>query len=242
MQEVIVASRETRIEGHSAVFVKPGQFLGSSFSRYLDAVSEAKGAVYLADQNRMVFDKEEKCHRLTCLATEVESVIATISQVIWDSGFAVVSGAAPAPKTEKVEVQGILDLFDRAGRTLKFPKITLEAKNGQTVTFARAGSRSRYEGSVMVTDGGSFGNNTYFGRIATDGELTPSRSMTEEVIDLLRDLSLDAAKVAAGHGRKTGICCFCRRDLRKSDSVKVGYGQVCAEKFCLPYGEPEATC
>lgn len=147
--------------------------------------------------------------------------------------------AAPAALAENV--RGVFELFRRAKAAgLRFPKIRLEASDGQKVVLSQAGERSKYLGQVIMTDGGPFGSNKFFGRIDSAGSLNASASMTAPVRELVDALAADPAKVASIYGRKTGSCCFCGRGLEDGRSVAVGYGPVCAEKFGLPWGEERA--
>jgi hypothetical protein len=146
----------------------------------------------------------------------------------------------PAAKT--VEVRGaiaeIFALFTRAAAAgLKFPKIRLAADDDTPVVFSRAGEKSRYTGEIMVTDGGPFGSNRYFGRIDAAGYLHEGRDLTYSVRTLIENFAADPAGVAAIYGKRTGSCCFCRKELSTRESLAVGYGPICAEKFGLPWGE-----
>lgn len=118
---------------------------------------------------------------------------------------------------------------------LKFPKIRLQV-NGQQVCFSLAGDRAKQPGSINVTDGGSYGDNKWFGRITVDGTFTPSSSCRDDVKALVLAFAADPAKVAAESGALTGNCSFCNKALTDERSVEVGYGKVCSDRFGLPWG------
>jgi len=160
---------------------------------------------------------------------------ASDKQVAWAERL-VSRANGTEPKTEVINVTGIVALLAGAGARLKFPKVRLATPNGQRVVLGIAGERSKYTGSVMITDGGPFGANTYFGRISPDGELAPAAAMTGEVLALLREFAADPAGVGALIGKRTGNCCFCSRTLETKESLAVGYGPVCAENYSLPWG------
>lgn len=143
---------------------------------------------------------------------------------------------APQTSPEVIDVSGILNLLTRAGAKLKRPKVRLETASGQRVVLSIAGDRSRYTGSVMLTDGRPFGENTYFGRIDPTGALTAAHAMTSEVLDLLRRFATDPAGTGSVIGKAIGACCFCSRQLETKESLAVGYGPVCAENYGLPWG------
>ena len=142
----------------------------------------------------------------------------------------------PAPESVKVDVSGILALLDGAAARLKRPKVRLVTDAGQKVVLSVAGPASRYSGSIMITDGGPFGSNVYFGRIDRDGSLVSAGAMTDEVKNLLFKFAADPAGVGALIGKRIGSCCFCARQLDTKESLAVGYGPVCADKYSLPWG------
>lgn len=137
---------------------------------------------------------------------------------------------------EKVDVSGIISLLTKAGERLKHPKVRLITESGLKVVLKIAGERSKYNGSVMVTDGGPFGANVYYGRISPEGEFNPSGKITDEVTAVLKMFAVDPAGTGAMIGKKFGHCCFCSRQLDTKESLAVGYGPVCADKYSLPWG------
>lgn len=146
---------------------------------------------------------------------------------------------APKPAQQPVEqisVQAIQDLFDRAGKNLRRVKVKLQTAAGQLVVFTRASAMSKYAGQIMITDGGPFGQNIYFGRIDVNGDFFPTGRATEEVQSLVREFAADPAAVAARYGKLTGGCSFCNHGLKDERSTQVGYGPVCAKNFGLAWG------
>lgn len=118
-------------------------------------------------------------------------------------------------------------------RGKKFPKVVLRTPGGLPLCLALAGERSRYRGSLQVTDGGRYPDNVYYGRISPEG--TWEGRDHSEVLDFLRAFAADPDGVTAEYGRLTGICCFCQADLTDERSILVGRGPVCSEKHGLPY-------
>lgn len=137
---------------------------------------------------------------------------------------------------EKVDVSGIISLLTKAGERLKHPKVRLITESGLKVVLKIAGERSKYNGSVMVTDGGPFGANVYYGRISPEGDFVSSSKITDEVTTILKMFAADPAGTGAMIGKKFGHCCFCSRQLDTKESLAVGYGPVCADKYSLPWG------
>ena len=140
-------------------------------------------------------------------------------------------------KTANVgDFAGVYALFAKAMQHLKYPKIRLQTNDRKPVVLNVAGAKSRYAGQVNVTDGGSWGDNTWYGRIDQEGEWTVSNAADNDVADVLRRLADDPAAVASEYGRLTGHCCFCNTELSDERSTEVGYGPICAKHYGLPWG------
>ena len=154
-------------------------------------------------------------------------------QLVW-VGTLTARAAAPAPApVAAVNVANIQAMFDRAGRTLKRIKVKLQTAEGQPVAFARAGVHSKYAGQIMITDGGSFGDNKYFGRIDHDGNYHATNRAGADVLALVQEFADEPETTAGRYGRLTGSCCFCNHSLKDSRSTELGYGPVCAQRFGL---------
>lgn len=136
----------------------------------------------------------------------------------------------------------VIALMQRAGAKLRYPKIRLQTETGQPVVLSVAGSKSKAPGTVNVTDGGSFEDGTWFGRVSPDGKWSPSGRVSQatqaSVQTLLSALAQDAAATAAKYGKLTGQCCFCAKPLTDARSTEVGYGGTCAKNYGLPWGTP----
>jgi hypothetical protein len=142
----------------------------------------------------------------------------------------------PIAQRETVEIgdfTGISKLFEKAKAHLKFPKITISG-----LTLKVAGERARVPGSVNVLQG-----EDWLGRILQDGqfEKSPRTTVEDRIVDALKAFAADPAKVAGEHGRLTGNCCFCRKELTDKRSTDVGYGPICAAHYDLPWGEKPAN-
>ena len=141
-------------------------------------------------------------------------------------------------------VAGVVQLLARAREAgLKFPKLWLRLADGTDLRIHVATSQSRTPGFLMLTDGGGYGNNKFFGKISPNGVLELYREGEQrraELVPLLVRLAEEPARVAAEFGHLTGHCCFCALKLSDSRSAGVGYGQTCAKRFGLPWGEKRA--
>ena len=135
-----------------------------------------------------------------------------------------------------VNFQNIQDMFDRASQKLKRVKVKLQTADGMPVVFSRAGSMSKYAGQIMITDGGPFGQNKFFGRIDVTGEFFATGHASQEICNLIKEFSDIPAETAGKYGRLTGGCSFCKHSLKDDRSLAVGYGPVCAKNFGLAWG------
>lgn len=136
------------------------------------------------------------------------------------------------------QMKGLYELFAKASKHLKYPKIGLEV-DGHPVALVVSGPNSKNPGIVNVTDGKPFGHNKWYGRVTEAGAWETCKTDYPElpvVRKLLTEMSENPAKVASEYGRLTGYCCFCRSKLTDEKSTAVGYGPVCAERYGLPYG------
>jgi hypothetical protein len=144
---------------------------------------------------------------------------------------------APAPlPTQQVNVQKIQDLFALAAQKLRRVKVALQAASGQKVVFTKAGPMSKYAGQILITDGGPFGANKFFGRIDANGDFFATRTADKDVQTLVKEFADNPADVAGRYGRLTGGCSFCNHKLDDNRSLQVGYGPVCAKRFGLVWG------
>lgn len=148
----------------------------------------------------------------------------------------VADAEAPAPEMDKERVgdfTGVIELFTKAKGNLKYPKISLTTESGGTVMLSLAGSQAAKPGTINVTDGKAYGHNIWYGRVDDVGNWEKSTKATEEVGNLLKDLSLDPAGFATNYGHKHGSCCFCNKTLTHENSVTAGFGPVCADNWGL---------
>lgn len=136
-------------------------------------------------------------------------------------------------------LEGLVNLFTLAKSNLKYPKIVLEV-SGYPLKLSLAGPNSKYKGSVLITDGGPYGSNKWYGAVSPEGEWTPSKQVTEELRGIiartLNAFSKDAKHAAMTYGHMSSNCCFCNKQLDTTESVEAGYGPVCADKWGLPWG------
>lgn len=119
----------------------------------------------------------------------------------------------------------------------EWPNVRL-AFHDHPLHFSVAGSKARFPGAINLTDGGSYGQNKWYGRITADGVFSPAeaaRNLESEdkrelwaLLQRLRDG--DAEQVFAEYGKRFGVCCVCGRELTNEQSVADGIGPICKKK------------
>lgn len=132
-------------------------------------------------------------------------------------------------------------LFAKAqANGLQRPKLRFEAQPDQKLTVSICGPNSRTPGALNLTDGRPFGQGVWFGRVNLDGSIKQAQAWQPWVGQTLTEFAKDPVGFAKVYGKKTGRCCYCGRHLETKESVAVGYGPICAEKFGMPWGDVPA--
>jgi hypothetical protein len=128
----------------------------------------------------------------------------------------------------------LAETFLSAAAGLKFPKLRLATEDGKRVVLTVAGARSREPGTINVTDGGRYGEGTFYGRISPGGTATLRDSASADVIATLVAYDADPTAEAKVQGIRTGRCMCCGLELTDPVSVRSGIGPICAEKWGIP--------
>lgn len=136
-----------------------------------------------------------------------------------DAGRAV-KLAERAKEAAAVPMAAIEAMFATAKASgLKRPRFTA---NGLTLSPAKEGSRNA--GAIYVKKDGD-----YLGKIA-GGAFTPAWGVTG-IADKLAEIAEDPAGFARSHGKETGKCCCCGRELTDPVSVANGIGPICESNW-----------
>lgn len=159
----------------------------------------------------------------------------TPRQAPWVTRLLAAATTAPRPAQNLGDVTALAELFNRP--RLQFPKVRLQTADGSPVVFHKAGQRSKFPGSISITDGQPYGVGRWYGRVLATGEWQkPASGVPAGVVEVVIALATSPAETAAAHGHLTGRCCFCSRKLDDERSTQVGYGPVCAANFGLAWG------
>lgn len=135
----------------------------------------------------------------------------------------------------------IFDLFDKAKQSLKYPKITFPYEQ-QMIVFGLAGDKAKHPGTINITDDGRYPNNKFFGRIHRKQaervlhiEWNERIAILPQLRETIKAIVSDPVSICKVVGQEFSFCCFCGLELTNKDSVTVGYGPICAEKWGLPH-------
>jgi len=113
-----------------------------------------------------------------------------------------------------------LALDTAKGNGLKWPKLRLVG-----FQFSLAGDNSRNAGAVYVKE-----DELYLGKIA-EGRFFRSRDCNPETEARILAAAADPHAAAVAYGVQTGICACCGRELTNAESVALGIGPICRDKY-----------
>lgn len=156
------------------------------------------------------------------------------------------TGAAEVEDKEAVvtvDTSELLELFNKARETLKFPKLVypitshsrlriyprIHRNPGNIAVFKDEdrvdGANTEVELSMLVCEINKDGN-LFWNREAS----IPLRLLTKNVI------TEPKAKLVT-KGKEFKLCCYCGNELTAPASLHAGYGPICASNWGLPWGD-----
>ncbi len=148
-----------------------------------------------------------------CMARDEERKVAKQAQ------------AAAAPTVTGAGFERMLAAFASAKASgLKYPKLRI----GE-FTFALASERSQYNGKALfvrhITDG-------YLGRIdLATARFIRAGACGREMEQAITAICSDPLAAAVLHGKQTGHCACCGLELTNEESVRLGIGPICRDKW-----------
>ena len=125
----------------------------------------------------------------------------------------------------RIDLTPIREKLAKGKEKLKKPVI----RAGDTFKFTFAPETGKNAGYVYVRH-----HDQYIGKVAENGDFFPYQA-TPEQITYLKEFAKDPIKELKTYGRNTGNCGLCGRGLSVKESVKRGYGPICADNYGLPY-------
>jgi hypothetical protein len=122
-----------------------------------------------------------------------------------------------------VSVAAIATAFASAREQgIKRPKLRLDG-----FVFSRAPDHGSNAGSIYVTDRAS---REYLGKV-TDGRFYGSRACDDPTRERVVAVASDPHAAAKAYGARTGECSCCGRELTNAESIELGIGPICRDKF-----------
>jgi hypothetical protein len=141
----------------------------------------------------------------------------------------------------------IFDLFAKAMLTLKQPKLVYIWDNEEKDEKVKVvlSLSSKYPASRINIYTGQ----VWLGRIVKDNvkrvmscQWNDKETIDPELKNTIRALVAEPIGMCSLVGQQYAHCCFCGSELNNKNSVTVGYGPICAEKWGLPWaGTAEAV-
>jgi hypothetical protein len=151
-----------------------------------------------------------------------ENQVAAVRRSIQKSQERREAAAANAPSVAGEGFQRLLASFKTAIENgLKAPKIRIG-----TLTFSPAKAASQNAGFLYVK-----ANGEYSGKISPEGRLFACSHVDQATKDLIARVGQDPLAEAVAHGKATGECSCCGRELTDPASIAAGIGPICAKKF-----------
>ncbi len=163
------------------------------------------------------------------------------SQLYWIHRLSDSDEKPPVKCSKTFYIQEVYNLLTTAkDNGLKHPKITLNNyidDDELEYFFSLAGKRSKYEGNIVVTVGNEYYNydNLWMTINPESGEVVNSKQLTDKHAHNLEILLSTFSTHCEIIGQLSGRCCFCRKKLTDTKSVRVGYGAKCAKSYGLNY-------
>ena len=139
----------------------------------------------------------------------------------------------------------IFDIFEKANKTLKYPQLTYPHDKTMLV-FKLAGEKSSVPGSIVITDDARYPHNKFYGRIIKNEaerklqfQWNDRQPIFPELREVIKAIVTNPLGMCSLIGKQHSYCCFCSTELTSKESLAVGYGPICAEKWGLPWGITE---
>ena len=140
---------------------------------------------------------------------------AQIEATVRPPQVAAILQPAPVAPAPRLVLPKLIDLMQRLAK-LRIGDLTISRKNGDSLCWVKLAGTEGVVGKLF--NGGTL---VLFARCPQPGNLLASLSTIEE----------DPEAAAARHGRASGRCSVCSRDLTDPESIERGIGPICATKF-----------
>ena len=153
-----------------------------------------------------------------------EKQIEVLKKILKDA----IANQSRSKSQGSISVDKIRELFSTPLENgLKYPKFTV---GDITLSLPTDNSASYNKDAIYVRH-----EDFYVGKIL-NGKFMPTNRCDASVADKLMAIAKDPMSEAIGHGHLHGNCSMCRKKLSDPRSMKVGYGEICADKWGFPWG------
>jgi len=129
---------------------------------------------------------------------------------------------------------------ETGGKGLLNPMVGLLVGN-QNVVLKLAGPKSRNNGKVSVAEDHRYGVGQFYGWIDNNGNFTTRNPPPQTVINILKRVTQDPARVISEIGKESGRCCYCFAQLTTVQSKIAGAGKRCTLNYSVNYPNAEET-
>jgi hypothetical protein len=141
---------------------------------------------------------------------------AVIEATVRPPQVAAILQPAPVAPAPRLVLPKLIDLMQRLAK-LRIGDLTISRKNGEAYCWIKHSACDRVVGKIE-------GNGTFalFSRPGVN---------QADLLAALLDIEKDPEAAAVLHGKLSGNCSVCGRDLTDPESVARGIGPICAGKF-----------
>lgn len=119
------------------------------------------------------------------------------------------------------------------------PRVKIPLPGG-VLAIKLMGDRSKNAGCLAITNGVSGWrdrpNSEFYGYVGVTGHWKPTYNTPEYIKSAMEALAPNPTAWVAAFGQRVSYCVFCATQITTTESLAVGYGPVCAERFSLPWG------
>ena len=130
--------------------------------------------------------------------------------------------AQKAAEAQAVDLSGIVDMFMHA-KTSGYKRPVYRAEG---IKISLAPENSPNAGALYVKTE----NGDYIGKVS-DGKFFATRDATDEHKLAIETIANNPRDAAIKYGRQTGSCACCGRALSNKQSIELGIGPICANKW-----------
>lgn len=119
-----------------------------------------------------------------------------------------------------------------------FDKLLTAFSTAKAAGIKRPGMRIGHLKITLAPDTGSNpgmlyvkSGTIYLGKITRTGGFFPSRDCMPQQSAQVAQVGSDPLAEAIAHGKRTGVCACCGRELENEESVALGIGPICRQKW-----------